>query len=271
MIDAIFNLAGQLQLKRIDALELKLGYKLIFPRIPKIWVNGLVKLDLTRRWRKFGLEVTGVDYFTIGAIRDDVSTRFDENAKQYQSWLGAYLVRFSTRKHRTFQDYLDLAVVDQYDWLKHYGDRSPICSLKKSNFHRVGTTNISGYKAQIFKGGGLSDSDVGPRSRGVWLLIVAKFLATMFNLSNHNLGSTSKNFIPQRRKRNYPSVYLFGYVLVVELESDVVVVLYGNGVILNKTTNTFEYMKMDILKTLMSVRIKRKEARGVRKISWRQH
>jgi hypothetical protein len=231
----------------------------MFPDFTEIWLNGLVKLDLTKRWKEFGLNVTGVDYFTLGAVVNGVSTRFDPQAKQYQSWLGGYLVEFANSTDRRLQDFLDLAVVDQIDWLKHYGDPNPACTLSARNFRKMGDVNVGGYHGRVYEGGGVTHSDVGINASGPWLLLVTIFMATIFDLSNARLRSTYTDFLPVTVQSSYSTVYLRGYVIVIRLEKDIYAVLYGNGAIfkdrLGTKRDTFENLGREILASLMAVKI----------------
>src|SRR5690348_12297284 len=120
MFDILQLILGRIYALKIRALERKMGYRLTFPAIADGWLQSWAAVDLTRSWKKFGLRVTGVDYFTLGQLEDGMSTRFSRTSNQFQSWIGAYLVRFEGPKF-ALQDCLNLAVVDQLAWLGHCG------------------------------------------------------------------------------------------------------------------------------------------------------
>src|SRR5690242_15283360 len=84
---------GRLHATRIRALEKQIGYRLVFPKVAPGWIEGVAAVDLSKNWKKFGLDASGVDYFTMGAVGGGISTRFDPRADQFQSWIGGYLVR----------------------------------------------------------------------------------------------------------------------------------------------------------------------------------
>jgi hypothetical protein len=258
VLTIFFRLVGIVHLMRIDALERRLGYRLDFAGIPKGWTPGIIKLNLTRRWHAFGLKVTGVDYFTLGSPENGVSTRFDETANQYQSWFGGYLVRFHDSKSPALQDCLDLAVVDQYDWLRHYGDPDPVCGLHENGFRRVTSFELDGFAAQLYEGGGISHSDLGTTANWLWLVIVRRLMAALFNLSNSKLQLSHKSFLPNKDEA-YRQIVLRGYIVVVEIEERLVAVLYGNGAVFKnsdgRTKDKFALIRGELLASLRSVRI----------------
>ena len=115
-------------LNKLKQTENKIGYKLVFKNIPDIWINGLIRCDMTRTWQNFGLKISrGANYFTVGKIKNSVSSRYDFAEPQYQSWLGGYTVKLEGGQKWTLQNYLNLAVADQRSWLKRYGDPNPFC------------------------------------------------------------------------------------------------------------------------------------------------
>ena len=247
MLKLFLKFIGQVHQKRIRTLEKQIGYKLTFAGISKIWINGFVHVDLTKAWKKFGLNVTGVDYFTMGNLVNGISTRFDSQALPYQAWVGGYLVKLNEPKIYTIQDHLNLAVVDQMDWLRDYGDPNPICELHPSGFQKAGQINIGGYFGKVYIGGGISHSDVGNKGN-FWLSFVGGYLATMFNLTNPALQLIARNFIPKPVTQAYSKVLLKGYIIILEIEKDTHAVLYANG-----TTDTFESIKDELMNTLKAI------------------
>ena len=102
----------------LQPLAKKIGYRFRYDRIPAAWIQSVVSLNMTRSWRRHGINAIGLNYWTIGVEKDGVSTRYLPDAKQYQSWLGAYLVRFLDDREFTLQDHFNLAVADQKNWLE---------------------------------------------------------------------------------------------------------------------------------------------------------
>jgi hypothetical protein len=248
---------GRLHRTRIRALEKQIGYRLLFPKVAPGWIQGCAAVDLTKNWRRFGLDATGVDYFTMGALGNGISTRFDPSAYQFQSWMGGYLVKVEGPTTNALQDSLDLAVVDQLDWLGHYGDPRPLCDLKASGFKHAGTVQVGRHEGQLYVGGGLSHADIGSGNERVWLQLAARFVAMAFNQNGNGFPLTSPNFVPIAGQPSYPEVFLKGYVICIELETDVRVVLYGNGTVhrdsKGREIDTFELIKGSLLDTLTGV------------------
>jgi hypothetical protein len=152
-----------------------------------------------------------------------------------------------------------LAVVDQLDWLRHYGDPNPLCDLRAESFRRIGEVKIGPHTGVLYEGRGNSHSDVGDRNHRPRLLAIAAFLGAVFNLSNAELHLKASAFMPGRSNRSYESIVLQGFIVVVSVEKGVKAVLFGNGAIheseLGKYTNTFMAMKKELLKTLCDFRI----------------
>jgi hypothetical protein len=257
MLTALSMFLGRWHAKKIDALAMEIGYKLVFPSIAQGWIQGWASVDLSKNWKKFGLDATGIDYFTIGGVVNGVSTRFDPCAEQFQSWIGGYLVRFSPRNTDTLQERLNLAVVDQLDWLGHYGDPHPRCELRSSSFECGGRVKVSGYTGELYVGGGFSHTDIGNRNKRLRLQLATRFIATIFNVNNDCLRLTNDNFIPTIAQPSYSDIFLKGYVICIQIEPNVCAVLYGNGVVYKdeqgRERDTFEVIKNSLLDTLAQV------------------
>ena len=109
--------------------EKKLGYRVSF-NLPKGWINGLMTFDMTSVWKKYGIDAKGINYFSIGHIKNNLSTRFVPNSKYYQAWLGGYLVKFSGKRNWDIKEHFKLAKADQLNWLKLYGDPEPLAKVQ---------------------------------------------------------------------------------------------------------------------------------------------
>ncbi|MEK6917749.1 MAG: hypothetical protein AABW51_02270 [Nanoarchaeota archaeon] len=242
----------------IHKLERELGYKLKFEKIPKTWINGLMTFDMERSWRKQGIEAKGVNYFTVGSLIGDLSSRFIRDKRQYQSWLGAYLVKFKDSRKFTLQDHYDLAVADQKNWLGDFGDPNPFYEMPEENTGKVQNIMIGNYSGKLYEFlGGLSHSDVGNKNSNMRNKILMALMASMFNRYNSKLSLNYSNFIPKHPFSNYETVTLKGYIAIVDLDNNTKVVLYGNGTIINnkagKKSDYSSLLKKDILTAFKSV------------------
>lgn len=241
-------------------LEKKIGYSVTFTHIPDTWINGWMTFSMERSWRKHGIKATGVNYFTFGALVNGLSSRFIRNEKQYQSWLGAYLVKFSENKEFTLQDHYDLAIADQKNWLGKFGDPQPFIEMLEQHTASVEDFAIGKYNGKLYEtSGSPSHSDVGSRSNNNLVRIIMALMASMFNKNNRQLSLKSSNFIPTDLSANYETVTLKGYIAIIELANNTKVVLYGNGAIVNGGTkeevNHYLLLKQDILTAFKAVKV----------------
>lgn len=197
----------------------------------------------------------------MGSVIDRTTSRFDQGSDQFQSWIGGYLIR-SEEKWESLQDSLNLAIVDQYDWLKHYGDPNPGCRLRESSFRNMGEIRVSGYTGTLFEGGGVSRSElVSLNSPGPWLRFVTGFMAESFNLSDPRLRCRGSNFIPVEPASSALEIYIKGYFAVIPLRNGVTAVLYANGAVYRNQDgfliNTFDVVAPRLLDCLSNVRIEK--------------
>ena len=249
---------------RIGRLERELGYKLKFGKIPKTWINSWMSFSMQRSWRRQGIRAKGVNYFTMGSLSGDLSSRFIRNKKQYQSWLGAYLVRFKDNRKFTLQDHYDLAVADQKNWLYDFGDPKPFYEMPEKNTGRVQNITIGNYSGRLYEFlEGLSHSDVGNKNNNARNKVLMACMASMFNKCNSKLNLKYNNFIPKSSASNYETVTLKGYIAIVDLDKNTKVVLYGNGTVINneggKKIDYFAILKKDILDAFRAVVITKLE------------
>lgn len=246
-------------LNKLRRTEREVGYKLVFRNIPNIWICGLMRCDMTRTWKRFGLKISrGANYFTIGKIKGGTSTRFDFAEPQYQSWLGGYIVKLKHVQEWTLQDHLDLAVADQRSWLKRYGDPHPFCDFKEGNCRIISDLiKFGNYSGTLYEGICTTHSDVGDGYANLWLKLSAIVMASAFNDFNSALNLRGKTLRPPDKGKSYEILKLKGYIAIFDIEEDVKVVLYGNGVIENDKVkiNTFEIIKNEILQAMKSCEI----------------
>lgn len=240
---------------KFHKFEDKIGYKLSFHNIPKSFIDGLVEWDMTSTFKKFGLNVLeGADYWTIGHIIDGISSRFDRNAPEYQSWLGGYIVKLVSNQTWTKEDHFKLAIADQNSWLHTYGDPNPMTSTEGWKFNEVSPINAGQYLGILYEFGCTTHSDVGNGHKPKKFLIETDVMADLLNLSNPKLNIKGKMLRPRVSEKNYEILKLRGYIGIFDVEEKVKVVLYGNGAIVDET-DTFEIIKDDLLKAIHSCEI----------------
>ncbi len=258
-MNTILKLFAFLYAFHMRRLEREVGYKVTFSNIPSTWINGWMTFDIGKSWAKYGIKAQGVDYFTLGSLgQDDISSRFLRSEKQYQSWLGAYLVKFKENREFSIQDHFNLAVADQKNWLGDFGDARPFIKMPVESITSTMPITVGGYEGFLYEfSGGPSQSDVGSKSNNLRNRILMGLMASMFNSCNPKLHLKGKNFIPKQITHEYETVILKGYVAILTLEKNIKVVLYGNGATLLDTTASdgdyYPLLKDDIVTAFRSV------------------
>lgn len=240
-------------------LEKKLGYKLVLPK-DKNWIDGTMIYDMTPVWKKHGINAGGINYFTIGVIKDNISTRYNYLSPYYQAWLGGYLVRFSEDREWNADDHFNLGSADQKNWLEMYGDHNPYVKLGKTKF--IKNIQLGKYKGKLYEGSGLSDTDVGGEKKSLILPILLSGFANILTISNPKLQLNYKNFIPNIKNNqleHFQKISLKGYVLIVELKNRIKAVFYVNGSIFRdnfgKKYDYFENLKEKLLHLITQINI----------------
>jgi hypothetical protein len=116
MLSLLAKLLATRVLRNELRLQATIGYKLRFGDLPDEWLNGYMLADMTKTWHAYGLPIKGLNYFTLGTIKDGLSTRYMPNKPLYQAWLGGYI--FTSEKPLDWnpQDYLKLCEADQKKW-----------------------------------------------------------------------------------------------------------------------------------------------------------
>lgn len=257
----ILKLSAVIYTHLMRRLERKIGYRVTFKQIPDTWINGWMTFGMERSWAKHNINALGVNYFTLGAITEDgISSRFVRSKKQYQSWLGAYLVKFKNKTNFTLQDHYNLAIADQKNWLDDFGDPNPFMQMPEQNTTKAEDITVGGYEGKLYEFlGGLSHSDVGGGSDNLYNKIIMVLTVSMFNKVNPQLNLKMNSFIPNNFSTNYETVILKGYIAIIDLEENIKVILYGNGATLvDKGGQKIDYyplLKQDILDAFRSVEI----------------
>lgn len=253
------KLAELILLPKIRAAEKRIGYKLVFSDIPKEYIQGIVSWDMSNTFKDAGLKIeVGMNYWTIGKIIHDVSSRFERKAVEYQSWLGGYLVKLAVEQHWTVEDHFKLAIADQNSWLHAYGDSKAMTSIKGWKFTEIGQIQNGQYIGKLYEGGCDTDSDMGNHDNNLKLKLESRVIAALFNLSNPKLHITGKEMRPKVTPKNYERLKLHVYIAIFDVEPKVKVVLYGNGTILKehgKKIDTFKTLKEDLLKGMQACKI----------------
>jgi hypothetical protein len=254
-----FKLLAALYSSSVHRLERKIGYELKFSYIPKSWINGWMIFDMTKSWAEHNIKATGVNYFTVGNLVNGLSSRFIRTEKQYQSWLGAYLVKFEEDKEFTIQDHFNLAIADQMNWLRDFGDKNPFIKMQEQNVGKVESLTIGSYQGKLYEFlGGPSHSDVGEKSTNFHNCFEMHVMAEVINKSNPNLELEGSYFLPKDLSANYETLTLKGYIAIIELEKNVKFVLYGNAAALlneqgQEIVDYCPLLKEDILFAFKSV------------------
>ncbi len=245
-------------LAKIGNCEKKIGYKLIFPYIPDLYIQGWISWDETRTWRKYGLNLEkGANYWTIGKIIDNDSSRYDRRDPEYESWLGGYVVKLAPGEKWSMEDHLKLAIADQNSWLKTLGDPKPMTTIENWKFTDIGTIQNGSHIGTLYEGGCTTHSDVGNRYDAK-LRFVSICIAALFNACNPSLRLKGKMMRPLKSVNSYETLNLDGYVALFAIEERVKVVLYGNGAIVrNKDgdTDTLLTLKKGLLKAIQECKI----------------
>lgn len=213
--------------------EKRLGYQIVFKNLSKNWLPAKVIYEMDNVWKREGLEAVGMNYFTIGAIENGLSSRFNPHSLYYQSWLGGYVVRFSEKRNWEINDHFRLGEADQKNWLRIYGNKNPIVDIDYKHAEKLGSIEISGFKGHLYKGNIYSDTDVGREKISLFNRLQISGLAVYFNKTNKNLYLASKNFIPNWTEENlltsYQKVQLKGYIAILNISNSIKAVLYANA------------------------------------------
>ena len=137
----------------------------------------------------------------------------------------------------------------------------PVCELHPSGFTELGTIEISGRPGKLYCGGGISHSEIGPKRPSLLLRLQMAFVATVYNVVNSGLHLRADNFLPQSAARPYESVYLKGYIAILQIDPDVQAVLYGNAAVYKddagQERDTYEMLKDEILDVLKGVEVEK--------------
>lgn len=250
------------QVKKVERL---LGSRLILNQDGKKWIDGAMIFDMTPVWKKYGFEATGVNYFTIGAVNNGISSRFDSNSLYYQAWLGGYIVRFSKSRKWTINDHFHLGEADQKNWLSIYGVKKPVADINFNKIIEHGSFSIGNYKGTLYQGGGDSNTDVGNGMNKLYLSMLWAGGVYFFNKTNPKLKLTHSAFIPdweeETRLGSYQVIHLEGYVAIIEIDDKTKAILYANGCSFTDKrggkADTFKQLQVELKDCLKKFRIEK--------------
>ncbi len=252
------KLAQYIYLPKLKRLEKEIGCKLIFNYIPERYVPAVMSCEMTNTWKNFGLNVEkGLNHFTMGRVIDGMSSRFDRNAPEYQSWLGGYTVKLASDSEWDFNDHFKLAIADQNSWLRRYGDPNPNTTIEGWKLVQIDKIRLDNYTGVLYEFGCTTHSDVGVNPKTLSLLYGIYGMAALYNLANPTLNLKPNDFMPKSSGYVYEPLDLKGLVAIFDIAPKVKIVLYGNGVITSPSyrNNTFIELKKDLLKAMESCEI----------------
>lgn len=196
---------------------------------------------MTPVWHRDGLDASGVNYFTIGAVKNGLSERFNPNSPYYQAWFGGYIVKFAKPQTWTVYNHYELGVSDQKNWLRIYGDTNPYVEIDDEKSKEIGVIRINGYSGKLYEGGIWSDTDVG--------------------MGNKSVPFLSKKWAGNSLLTSYQRIYLYGYIAIVEIAPTIKAVLYANGALYTdingKKHDTFSEIKSELKSLITNVGIQK--------------
>lgn len=251
--------------KQARLVEKSVGYQInLTNSLNDHWINSYMLFDMTSVWKNFGIDAVGVNYFTMGHLKNNISSRFVVESPYYQSWFGTYLVRFNEERDWSINDHFRLAEADQKEWLKMYGDQNPIAKIDFESAMKVKTLKISGYNADLYKGDIRSHSDVGKGGRKLMFPFLTAAFAHHMNRSNPVLHLRAKHFSPKWHRDSpstlpFQDVLLRGYIAIVTITKTTKAVIYANGAIFQQkngnNVNTFQQIDEELMDLIPKIKI----------------
>ena len=244
--------------------EKEIGYKLKLNKLSPNWINGQMVFDMTSIWNKAGIKAEGVNYFTIGTVKNNISSRFDYKSSYYQAWFGGYIVKFSKSRKWTINDHFKLSIADQETWLNQYGDPNPYAEIDYEHIIKHKSVCMGAFKAQLFEGSIYSHTDVGEGRRSILFPFFMTGFAQSFNKSKPTLKVRAKYLIPPKWSNKIPiesfqKIRLHGYVTIVNISKFIKAVIYANGAFFKdlngKSYNTFKKINPELKAMIEDIEI----------------
>lgn len=242
----------------------RLGYEVNFKNLPKTWIQAKVIYEMDSVWKRMGLDATGINYFTFGAIENSLSSRFNSKSPYFQAWLGGYIVKFNQKKDWGINDHFKLGEADQRNWLWIYGDSKPRVDIDFGHVENLGPVEVSGFKGKLYRGNIFSDTDIGTGKISIYNRLQISGLAIYFNKTNLKLNLNSKNLIPKWTKDNllnsYERIHLRGYIAILNINDSIKAVLYTNAANFKDSNgnlyDNFKKLDEELLQLIKDVEIK---------------
>lgn len=263
LLDILTKPLAYLYFQKVKLFEKKIGYRLILHNLKPNWIDSVMIFDMTPVWKKHKIDAGGINYYTIGAIEDGVSTRFQYQSPYYQAWLGGYIVQFTESRNWTVQDHFALGEADQKNWLAMYGDPRPLAVIPEKDCRKLKKIRIGKYQGNLYEVSGWSHTDIGQNKKSVTLAPLLSVCANVFNISNPNLKLTGQNLLPiwsdDVPLSSYQKVNLKGYVAIISINKTTKAVLYNNATVFKdisgKEYNYFSKIKNNLEKQFKSFNI----------------
>jgi hypothetical protein len=212
-------------LAKYQKLQQKIGYKLKFKNLPEDWINGYAMVDMTKTWTNYGLSIKGLNYFTLGNIKNGISTRFIPGGKMYQAWFGGYIFTDTSPINWTPENYLKVAEADQKKWLLYFGKSDP--AMDFGELKKVKRLTNSGKQAELFSWSGTTNSDVGKRSNRLYNRAIMDGMAYIMNKNTPGLNLKGSNFIPKLPiGKSYEELTIYGFIVIIDLTPNTKAMLY---------------------------------------------
>ena len=215
----------------VKGREKQIGYALKINAPASHWIPGTMIFDMTPVWKRFALRARGVNYFTIGAVKNGLSSRYDASSPYYQSWLGGYIIQFPDAREWTLDDHFALGVADQRNWLQMYGVKNPIVEVEHGSTKFRGRISVSGHQGKLYEGNIWSNTDVGD-TKPFFLPAMIVGMAKMYKIDNPKLNLSAANFIPQWTDSHslnpFQKILLKGYFAIIPLTPHTTAMLYAN-------------------------------------------
>lgn len=233
--------------------ERQMGYKLVLHGLKPHWIDATMIFDMAPVWHRFGLDAIGVNYFTIGAVKNGISTRYDAASPYYQSWLGGYIVQFPEAREWTLNDHFELGVADQKNWLQLYGVKNPFVEVQKGSVKNRGAIKIGRYSGELYEGNIWSNIDVGD-AKPFALPYMMAGMANLFRFDNPKIKITGSAFIPKWSEQtpltSFQKILLKGYIGLIPLNPTTTAMLYANACEFTdkrgRKTDTFEKIATEL-------------------------
>lgn len=216
------------------------------------WHASTAVYPMSHVWRMHRLKASGLNYFTVGKVKNGVSQRFDQGSDYYQSWYGCYLITLNNPKGWKNKDFFRLSVADQKNWLKIYGIKNPTVDIKYDSILDLGEDVKFSKKTHTFEGEINSSSDMCQhfRFKKLKLSVIARLLSKTTSISAVELNPPDESF-------SCKTLTLRGYISVIEVDAQrsIYAVVYANAVLKNTSHGGFESIKENLLESVKNTEV----------------